>query len=176
LHRLDINAEMIKTAKLKVPNARFRIADMTNFRLKEKFDVIMCLFSAIGYVQSFRKLVITLRNFNNHLADEGLVLVEPWIFRKDFREGTVSIDVCENENEKIVRMDSSKLTKSHWLMYFHYLIGINNRIKYVKEMHRMILADCEDYVQAFNLAGYRKVEFLGKTDWVRPRGVFVAMK
>lgn len=173
---LDISREMIKTAKAKVQNAQFKIANMIDFELQDKFDVIVCLFSSIGYVQSFRNLVRTLRNFRNHLANDGLALVEPWVFRKDFREGTVSIDTYEDQRIKLVRMGTSRLTRLHWLVYFHYLIGIDGRIKYTKETHRMILADYEDYVKAFNLAGYRQIKFLGENEWTRSRGLFMAMK
>jgi SAM-dependent methyltransferase len=173
---LDISREMIKTAKAKVPNAQFKIANMIDFELQDKFDVIVCLFSSIGYVQSFRNLVRTLRNFRNHLANDGLALVEPWVFRKDFREGTVAIDAYEDQRTKLVRMGTSRLTRLHWLVYFHYLIGIDGRIKYTKETHRMILADYEDYVKAFNLAGYRQIKFLGENEWTRSRGLFMAMK
>jgi trans-aconitate methyltransferase len=74
---IDINKNMIQTARDKVPNARFRVANMVDFRLAEKFDVITSLFSAIGHVQTVDNLVQTIRNFHNHLAQEGLVSVEP---------------------------------------------------------------------------------------------------
>jgi SAM-dependent methyltransferase len=173
---LDISREMIKAAKLKVPNATFKIADMINFRLREKFDVIICLFSSIGYVQSFKNLVTTFDNFHKHLSEEGLVLVEPWVFKKDARVGTISIDTYDAENAKVLRMGTSRLTKSRWLVHFHYLTGINGRIKYEKETHKMILADYEDYVKAFNLSGYSQIKFLGENEWTRSRGLFVAMK
>ena len=76
----------------------------------------------------------------------------------------------------MVRMGTSRLTRLHWLVYFHYLIGINGRIKYTKETHRMILADYEDYVNAFNLAGYRQIKFLGENEWTRSRGLFKSLK
>lgn len=173
---LDISREMIRTAKAKVPNAQFEIANMIDFELQDKFDVIVCLFSSIGYVQSFRNLVRTLRNFHNHLTNEGLALVEPWVFRKDFREGTVAIDTYEDQSTKLVRMGTSRLTRLHWLVHFHYLIGIDGRIEYTKETHRMILADYEDYVKAFNLARYHQIKFLGENVWTRSRGLFMAMK
>jgi len=173
---LDISTEMIKIAKSKVPNAEFTIADMKNFRLKRKFDVIICLFSAIGYVQSFKNLVTTLGNFHKHLSEGGLVLVEPWVFKSDAHTGTISIDTYDTENAKVLRMATSRLTKTRWLVHFHYLTGINGRIKYTREKHKMILADYEDYVKAYNLVGYSQTRFLRENEWTRSRGLFVAMK
>ena len=75
--RIHINSEMLKIASRKVPDARFRIADMISFSLEEKFDVIVCLFSSIGYVSGFNNLAKTLENFRVHLNDRGLLIVEP---------------------------------------------------------------------------------------------------
>jgi hypothetical protein len=73
-------------------------------------------------------------------------------------------------------MGTSRLTKSHWLVDFHYLTGINGKIKYIKETHEMILADYEDYIRAFNLGEYSQIKFLGENEWTRSRGLFVAME
>jgi SAM-dependent methyltransferase len=173
---LDISEEMIDTARAKVPNAKFTVADMVDFRLQDKFDVITCLFSSIGYVQNYRNLARTLRNFYDHLTNGGLALVEPWIFKKDFRKGNVAIDTYEDERIKLARMGTSKLTGAHWLIYFHYLIGIGGEIKHKKETHKMIAANYEDYVKAFNLAGYSEVKLLGENEWTRSRGLFIATK
>ena len=173
---LDISKEMTNTARAKVTNVRFEVADMKDFRLQDRFDVITCLGSSVGYVQNFRNLARTLRNFYHHLTNDGLALVEPWVFKKNFRKGNVSIDAYEDEKIRLVRMGTSKLTGSHWLVHFHYLIGISGEITHTKEIHKMIAADYEDYVKGFNLAGYNEIKFLGENEWTRTRGLFVATK
>jgi ubiquinone/menaquinone biosynthesis C-methylase UbiE len=173
---IDINREMIKTARSKVPNVEFHIADMMNFRLEEKFDVITCLFSSIGCVQNFKSLVATLTNFRNHLNSKGLTIIEPWIFKKDFRKGNVGIDTYEDDKINLARMATSKLTKSQWLVHMHYLIGTNGEIKHVQETHKMLAADYEDYVKAFNSAGYSETRFLEKNLWTRSRDLFAAIE
>ncbi|TSA50235.1 class I SAM-dependent methyltransferase, partial [archaeon] len=45
---LDISREMLEIAHVRNPNVTFHQADMTDFDLGKKFDVITCLFSAIG--------------------------------------------------------------------------------------------------------------------------------
>lgn len=47
---IDVNRNMIEIAEDKVPNVKFKVANMIDFRLREKFDVVICLFSSIGYV------------------------------------------------------------------------------------------------------------------------------
>jgi hypothetical protein len=58
----------------------------------------------------------------------------------------------------------------------HYLIRKDGEIKHARETHRMLAADYEDYIEAFDLAGYAKTRFLKKNLWTRSRGLFVAVK
>jgi len=144
---IDINRNMIRTAKSKVPNAKFKTADMTNFRLKETFDVITCLFSSIGYVQNFKNLVKTLENLYRHLNHKGILIIEPWIFRRDFRPGLVGLDTYEDERVKLARMATSKIAGSRWIIFMNYLIGKKGKIEYIKEIHQMLALDYEDYLR-----------------------------
>jgi hypothetical protein len=73
-------------------------------------------------------------------------------------------------------MGTSKLAKSQWLVYFHYLIGTDGEIKHTREVHKMLAADYEDYLRAFNLTGYNKPQFLKKDQWTTSRGLFLALK
>ena len=173
---VDISKRMIKIARKKVSGAKFEVANMVSLRLKERFDVITCLFSAIGYVQSFNNLVKTLVNFHEHLNDNGIVIVEPWVFKKDFRTGRVSLDTVEDEEVKLVRMATSKIGESGWLVFMHYLVGKKGEIMYVRELHKMASLDCEDYLKAFELAHFEDIKYLTDNLWNGCRGLFVARK
>jgi ubiquinone/menaquinone biosynthesis C-methylase UbiE len=171
---MDINRSMINLAKKKVPNAKFKVANMVKFSLKEKFDVITCLFSAIGYVETFNNMVKTLENFHKHLSEKGLVIVEPWIFRKDFKEGYVALDTYKDEKVKFARMATSKILRSKWIIFMHYLIAEKGKIKYSKELHKILAVEYEDYLKAFDLAGFKNVRFLKENLWDGNRGLFIA--
>ena len=86
---LDINQEMLAIARRKHPDIVFHKADMTNFNLGRQYDVIVCLFSAIGFVQNVPKLRRTMRSITKHLRPGGVVIVEPWLSPKVFKGGTV---------------------------------------------------------------------------------------
>jgi hypothetical protein len=105
-----------------------------------------------------------------------LTLIVPWVFRKDFQKGIVSIDTYEDDRITLVRMGTSKLTRSQWLVDFHYLIGTDGEIKHAREVHKLLAADYEDYLRAFNLAGYSKTRFLKEDQWTIRRGLYVALK
>jgi trans-aconitate methyltransferase len=174
--RIDINRNMIRIAKNKVPNAKFKVANMINFRIKGKFDVIICLFSSIGYVQTFNNLLKTLENFYEHLNEKGLVIVEPWIFKNDFKKGYIALDTYEDEKVKLVRMATSKIVRSKWLIFMHYLIGEKDEIRYVRELHKMLALDYQDYVKAFESTWFKDVKFLKENLWDCCRGLFIATK
>lgn len=173
---VDINRRMIEVTRKKVPEARFKVANMIDFKLKDKFDVIICLFSSIGYVQSFSNLVKTFETFYRHLHDKGLVIVEPWVFKKDYKKAKISLDILEDEEVKFVRMATSKITRSEWLVFMHYLIGEKGEIRYIRELHKMALLDYEDYVKAFKIAQFKDIEFFRDNLWDGCRGLFVARK
>lgn len=173
---VDRNRRMIEVARNKVPRAKFKVANMINFRLKDKFDVIVCLFSSIGYVQSFSNLVKSLENFNKHLNDRGLVIVEPWVFKKDFKKEHISLDACEDEEVKFVRMATSRIVELRWVIFMHYLVGEKGKISYFREVHRMLALDYADYVRAFEEAGFKDTQYLTENLWENCRGLFVVTK
>ena len=53
---IDINKEMVEVAKTKVEGVSFKQGDMVDFDLNIEFDVILCLFSSIGYVKTYDNL------------------------------------------------------------------------------------------------------------------------
>jgi ubiquinone/menaquinone biosynthesis C-methylase UbiE len=173
---IDINRNMLKTARHKVPNAKYKAGDMISFILKEKFDVIICLFSAIGHVEDFSKLVKTLENFYRHLNDKGLAMVEPWIFKDDFIKGYIGLDTYEDKEVKFVRMATSEIAESKWSVFMHYLVGEKGKINYSKEVHKMLALNHADYVKAFGEAGFKDTQYLTENLWENCRGLFVTIK
>ena len=173
---IDVNSRMIEVAKKKVPHAQFKVADMVDFNLEDRFDVVVSLFSSIGYVQTLQNLVETLRNFHRHLNNGGLVMIEPWVFLKDFKEGYISLNTYEDEEVKFVRMARSELAESRWLIFMHYLIGKNRKIKHRKEVHEMLAVNHHDYVETFEQAGFKNLKYLEENLWDNCRGLFLATK
>ena len=59
---VDISEELLDIAKKNVKGVAFERADMTKLKLGQKFDVITCLFSSIGYMKTYSKLRETPEN------------------------------------------------------------------------------------------------------------------
>ena len=53
---VDIEPAFVEMSRRKLPEARFWEGDMSNLALGEKFDAILCLFSAIGHVRTVERM------------------------------------------------------------------------------------------------------------------------
>jgi len=173
---MDINKDAIEIARKNVTKADFKVSDMIKFDLKRDFDILICLFSAIAYVQTLDNLLKTLQNFYNHLEDKGLLIIEPWIFKKDFKKWYLGFDTLSDKEVKFVRFTLSKIVESKWLLIMHYLVREDGKVKCFKETHELLALNCEDYIKALKLVGFKKVRFLNKKLWEGNRGLFIAIK
>lgn len=63
---------------MRCPEATFHVGDMRTLDLPERYDVVLCLFSAIGYVRDEEGLRGTIEHLARHLKPEGVLLVDPW--------------------------------------------------------------------------------------------------
>src|SRR6476646_6634630 len=54
---IDLSEKFIATARQKNPQGSYTVADMAAFDLNKRYDVIICLFSSIGYLRTFDKIV-----------------------------------------------------------------------------------------------------------------------
>ncbi|MEA3430927.1 MAG: class I SAM-dependent methyltransferase [Nanoarchaeota archaeon] len=75
---IDIYANMLKIAKRKVQDVKFIQADMRQFNLNKKFDIIISLFSVILYSGTYSNFKKTIKNMYNHLNVGGILILEPF--------------------------------------------------------------------------------------------------
>jgi ubiquinone/menaquinone biosynthesis C-methylase UbiE len=171
---LDVNLEMLQVARRKLPAVRFVRGSMQNFRLPERFDVITCLFSAIGYVRSEADLRRTLANFARHLHPGGILIVEPWLTPATYAEGSVHVGTYGTKAQPIVRMDTSLRRGSRSVMDMHYLVAGRGRVHHWVERHNLALFDVPTQLAAYRAAGLR-VRYL-PSQFTTRRGLFVAVR
>src|SRR5262249_52645605 len=104
----DLKDAMLRIARRRRPGATFPPADMVTLDLGRQFDVVLCLFSSIGYVKTRARLKKTLFNFARHLKPGGVLIVEPWFTRAIFKVGTVTMMTAGDDSVKMVRQAVSK--------------------------------------------------------------------
>src|SRR5215470_9142770 len=76
---VDVSDAMLAEARAAVPDVPFFEGDMRTFELGEQFDVVTCLFSAVGYMTDEADLRAAVTNMARHVAPGGVLLVEGWI-------------------------------------------------------------------------------------------------
>jgi ubiquinone/menaquinone biosynthesis C-methylase UbiE len=171
----DINQEILNIAKKKHKNVKFKKADMINMKLGQKFDVIITMFSAIGYVKTLFNLKKTIINFSKHLNVGGVVIIEPWFTQDVFKKGTPYMTIYDDENLKIARLNTNEVKNNISIMDMHYLIAEKGKkVKHFVDRHELGLFEIKDTLEIMKEAGF-KSKFL-KHGFMKERGVFVGIK
>lgn len=171
---LDSNPAMLRVARSKLPQVPFVQGRMESFRLHRTFDVLTCLFSAIGYVRSEAELRRTIHNFAAHLAPGGVAVVEPWFNVREYRAGSVHLERFGSPDRPIVRMNLSDRRGDRSILDMHHLVGTPRGVVHWVERHDLGLFTREAYLRAFRSAGLRP-HFVGR-GFMRNRGLYVAVR
>ena len=147
---------------------------MADFNLDRTFQVVICLFSSIGYVKTRKRLSRTARCFFQHLAPGGLVLIEPWFTPERFSGGSVFLNCVDGEDLKVSRMSRSEVEGRVSRLDFHYLVGDSAEIRHLREVHELGLFTEAEMMESLRDAGFAEVRFhpQGLTD----RGLYLARK
>jgi SAM-dependent methyltransferase len=170
---IDLDPKMIEIASRRLPKVAFHVDDMVTFKLDQTYDVILCLFSSIGYVRTSARLQAAIRNMAHHLAPGGVLIVEPWFSGETFQGGTVHATYVDKPDLKITRMNISTVEHGVSVMDFHYLIGTREEIEYLVERHELGLFEHDEYWAAFEAAG---LDVVHDADGLTGRGLYIGCK
>jgi SAM-dependent methyltransferase len=150
---LDASPEMTAIARKKLPGVSIHNASMVDFDLGRQFDVIVCLGSSIGYVQTVENLRQTLATFARHLKPGGVVIVEPWISPDVWENGRVTAELAEVPDLKVAMILVSGLQGTVSTLDIHHLVAQGTAVHYFTEHHELGLFSREQHLAAFQDAG-----------------------
>jgi SAM-dependent methyltransferase len=150
---IDLNNSYLQAARTKNPAGRYCHADMTDFDLGSKYDVVTCLFSAIGYVKTMEWVRRAIASMSRHVRRSGALLVEPWFAPDRWKAGTISINTGETKDGLVCRMASSRRHDNLSLISLHYLYGTAQGVRYYTEKLELGLFSEEEMMDAFESAG-----------------------
>lgn len=150
---LDLEPGFVEIARRKVKSGCFTVADMRAFALDKQFDVVLCLFSSIGYLTRGEDVVRALRCFHRHLAPGGVVIVEAWFTPEQWSPGKVFMNPVKTEEISICRMSYSGQEGQQSVIQFHYLVGGPSGLLHLQETHRLGLYTEEQMCDFFIRAG-----------------------
>jgi len=169
---LDLEPAFVEIAARKLPAGRVVRADMAEFELDRRYDVILCLFSAIGYLPSPERTTAALRRFRAHLAPGGLMVVEPWLEPGRMASGRLFVKRAETAEIAVVRMSRTEVDGRISRLTFEYLVGRPaTGIERLTEVHELLMLTSGEMMACFAAAGLdARHDPVGLTD----RGLFVA--
>jgi SAM-dependent methyltransferase len=72
----DVDPEMVKVAKTKLPSADIRLGDMTSYDFGRKCDAVLCIFNSINYLETWADWASTFRNAHRHLNPGGVFVFD----------------------------------------------------------------------------------------------------
>lgn len=168
---VDIHPVMLDAARRRLPDVELHEADMADFSLDRRFDVVTCLFSAIGYVGTEERMREATLAMRRHLEPGGVILVEPWFTPDSYWTGTITSNRAETEDLKIAWMYTSEREGTLSVLDIHYLIGRPTGIEYFSERQELGLFTQEQHLEAFRDAG---LEARFEPDGPFGRGLYVA--
>ena len=73
---MDISEDMINVAKETTTEIEFIVADMRNFDMKKKFDMITCAFDAINYITTDEDMENAMSSIYNNLNENGFFIFD----------------------------------------------------------------------------------------------------
>ena len=172
---IDGSREMLQLARRRLPGVRLLLGDMRTFRLEQRFDVVSCLFSAIGHLRTKADVRKTFVNFAHHLNSGGVAIVEPWIEPSTFRPGFIHLQTYDNPALKVARCSSSSRRGNRSTIHFHFLVGEPGRgIRYCRVTDVGLLLSRTELLQLMGSAGLRP-RFLAR-GLTSGRGLVVGVK
>jgi SAM-dependent methyltransferase len=168
---LDLDPAFVKIAAAKHPAGRFQTADMIDFHLGRRYDAVLCLFSSIGYARTLSNVRRALACFREHLADGGVVIVEPWFPPGVLDPARTDTRTIETKGLCIVRTGRVEIEGGMSRVLFDYEIDEGGEARHAREVHELGLFTTSDMLRCFEDAGLEAEHDAGG---LSGRGLFVA--
>jgi SAM-dependent methyltransferase len=168
---LDLDPALLLIARRKHPEGRFFQADMADFRLPQRYDAVVSLFSSIAYLVTLERVTRALRCFHGHLEPGGLVVVEPW-----FPPGVLDpVRVATNRGEaagvRVERTSRVEVDGRISRLHFEYDVTDRDGERRIEEVHELGLFTPEEMLEAFRAAGLSATH---DPEGLTGRGLYVA--
>jgi len=153
---LDLSKEMIEIAKKR--GIETVIGDMSNFDLNEKFDAIICMFSAMGYLTKNDQVEGLFNCTKKHLIEKGLLVVDCWNGIGVMHEPpSIREKSVETEGLKIIRKSYPDLDLQNHLNKVNFNVKIFEKEKLIDEYdeaHKVRFFFPEELGKYMNDAGF----------------------
>jgi len=160
---IDSSEGMIEVAKSKnILNAEFFLGDMKNFELNKKFDSVISMYAAIGYLNKNKEIESLLQSVKKHLNFGGLFIFDCWNGLCVMKEGPSSRrKEVEKENLKIIRESQPELNAREHVCKVKFNVETKRKgelIEKFKEEHNVRFFFPQEIIKYLEDAGFEVVE------------------
>ena len=151
---LDLDPALLAIARTKHPAGEFFQGSMSDFALGKRYDVVMCLFSSIGYLVTLDRVRAALDCFRRHLNAGGVVIVEPWFGPGVLDTSRVVSVEGRYRGRRVERTNRNQVDGRVSWLHFEYRIEMpDGTIRTASEVHELGLFTVDEMRDAFAAAG-----------------------
>jgi SAM-dependent methyltransferase len=151
---MDINPDMLTIARSRHPELTFYQRDMIDFNIGKQYEIIICLFSSIGYVKTLANFNRSITCMANHLARGGILLIEPWFSSDTWYAGKPHAVFIDEPDIKLARISTSlPPIDGISILEMHYLVGDIEKTEHFCEIHELGLFETEDMLSSLRSSG-----------------------
>jgi SAM-dependent methyltransferase len=170
---LDLSEDQLAVARKRLPDVTLYHEDMTDFDTGKQYDVVTCLYGAIGELLDIEQVNSAISTMARHLKPGGVLVLEPWLRPEQFREGRIWSDFVDEPNLKVARMTVAERHGKIVDLHMHHMVGRPGIIEEFVEHHQEALHTVNEYMNAFQLAG---LDATYDEEGLNGRGLYVATR
>jgi SAM-dependent methyltransferase len=134
---VDLDAGLLEVARERLGDIPLHEGDMRTLDLGRRFDVVTCLFSAIGFVRDLDGLSAATRSLAAHVADRGVLIVEPWLTPEVWLPGRPHVLAADAEGVALARVTIAGLEGTISTMKMYYTVGTADGVEQWSEDHEL---------------------------------------
>lgn len=149
----DLSVEMLAVARQRCPGVPLHEGDMVHLDVGRRFDVIVSLFAAVAYVQTFERLSATFGRLAAHLAPGGLMLIEPFFTPSSYWVGHVKANFIEDADVRMAWMYRQDRQGDTAVLDIHHLVATQSEVVSFTDRHQIGLFREDQFEAAFAANG-----------------------
>ena len=159
IYATDLSEEMLDIAAYKAEKEGVEIAfdcvNMTNFRIQEQFDTVLCLIDSINYLNSKEDTQLVINNAYNALKAGGTFIFDVHSMHK---VNVTFLDYHEHEESDDYYFDWHVYKTGEGKIEHHVVIKENGE-EDVEEYHEQTTYPVETYLTYLKDAGFSRIRY-----------------
>jgi SAM-dependent methyltransferase len=174
---LEMSPAMCELARDKLPGVPVHQGDMREFDLGPTFDAVCCLTSTLGYMSTVDELGQAVAAMARQLVPGGVLVIDPWWFPDQYRDGHVADDLVRSDGTTIARVSHSRRADEPGQSVrneAHYLVADGRGVRHFRHVQTLTLFSRAAYLGAIERAGC-VAEHLDDEAEFADRGLFVGV-